>query len=133
MSRVVVIGGGIAGLWLLNLLTRRGYGAVLLEAGALGCQQTLASQGMIHGGLKYALSGMLTGASEAIAAMPDRWAANLAGRGEIDLSVGSTAALTGVVTSMLWTFAGVPLALASISKVTSMGIVAPRSMADEQT
>jgi len=82
----LIVGGGVAGLWLLNLLTRRGYGAVLLEANALGCQQTLASQGMIHGGLKYALSGMLTGASEAIAAMPDRWAANLAGRGEIDLS-----------------------------------------------
>jgi len=33
----------------------------------------MASQGMIHGGLKYALSGALTGASEAIASMPERW------------------------------------------------------------
>lgn len=82
----LIVGGGIAGLWLLNLLSRRGYSAVLLESDTLGCGQTLASQGMIHGGIKYALSGILTGASEAIAAMPDRWAACLAGRGDVDLS-----------------------------------------------
>lgn len=81
-----IIGGGIAGLWLLNLLTVRGYGAVLLEADTLGGSQTLASQGMIHGGLKYALAGNLTGASEAIATMPERWAACLAGRGDLDLA-----------------------------------------------
>lgn len=33
--------------------------------------------------------------------------------GGIDLSVGSTAALAGVLTSLLWTFAGVPLVLAA--------------------
>jgi glycine/D-amino acid oxidase-like deaminating enzyme len=82
----VIVGGGIAGLWLLNLLTRRGYAAVLFEAEALGCGQTLASQGLIHGGIKYALSGTLTRASEAIAGMPERWAACLAGRGEVDLA-----------------------------------------------
>jgi len=82
----LIVGGGIAGLWLLNLLTRRGYAALLVEAGELGGGQTLASQGMIHGGLKYALAGQLTGASEAIAAMPERWAACLQGRGDVDLS-----------------------------------------------
>lgn len=82
----VVIGGGIAGLWLLNLLTGRGYSAVLLEADRLGGCQTLASQGMIHGGIKYALSGRLTGASEAIADMPARWRRCLSGNGELDLS-----------------------------------------------
>ena len=75
-----IIGGGIAGTWALNLLTKRGYNAVLLEADALGVGQTLASQGMIHGGLKYALSGSLSGASEAIADMPRRWRAALAGQ-----------------------------------------------------
>ncbi len=90
-SRVIrldalIVGGGIAGLWLVNLMTRLGYGAALLEAGALGCAQTLGSQGMIHGGLKYALAGRLTGASEAIAGMPARWRACLAGRGDVDLS-----------------------------------------------
>ena len=52
---VVIVGGGIAGLWLLNLLRSRGYGAVLIERSAFGDGQTICSQGMIHGGLKYAL------------------------------------------------------------------------------
>lgn len=85
-SDVVVVGGGIGGLWLLNVLTARGYDAILLERDALGAGQTLASQGMIHGGLKYTLAGSLTGASEAIADMPRRWRDCLAGRGEIDLT-----------------------------------------------
>jgi glycine/D-amino acid oxidase-like deaminating enzyme len=56
---VVIVGGGIAGLWLHNLLAADGYRTILLEADQLGCGQTLASQGMIHGGLKYALGGRL--------------------------------------------------------------------------
>lgn len=83
---VVIVGGGAAGLWLANVLQARGYAFVLLESGDLGGAQTLASQGMIHGGIKYALSGNLTGASEAIAAMPDRWRRCLHGQGEVDLS-----------------------------------------------
>ena len=83
---IAIIGGGIAGCWLLRLLTEKGYRAVLFEADKLGCDQTLASQGMIHGGLKYALSGRLTGASEAIAGMPDRWRQCLAGEDAVDLS-----------------------------------------------
>ncbi len=82
----LIIGGGVAGLWLLNLLAARGYDVRLLEADQLGAGQTLGSQGMIHGGLKYALSGRLTGASEAIAAMPDRWRRCLAGQDDVDLS-----------------------------------------------
>ena len=81
-----VIGGGIAGLWLLNVLRNAGYGAVLLESNRLGGGQTLAAQGLIHGGLKYALGGALTPASEALASMPARWRACIAGRGEIDLT-----------------------------------------------
>ena len=82
----IIIGGGIAGLWLLNHLTSEGHHCVLLEADTLGGGQTLASQGMIHGGIKYALGGALTGASEAIADMPDRWRTALAGEGPVDLS-----------------------------------------------
>lgn len=80
-----IIGGGIAGAWALNLLQQRGYNCILLESAALGADQTLASQGMIHGGLKYALSGVLTGASEAIADMPRRWRACLNGDDDVDL------------------------------------------------
>lgn len=82
----VILGGGIAGLWLLNRLRHAGREAVLLTASDLGAGQTIASQGMIHGGLKYALAGGLSGASEAIAAMPARWQNCLDGHGEIDLS-----------------------------------------------
>ncbi len=81
-----IIGGGIAGTWLYHLLHKRGYSVVLLEGTALGTDQTLASQGMIHGGLKYALSGVTTRASEAIASMPARWRACLAQQDDIDLS-----------------------------------------------
>ena len=82
----VIVGGGIAGLWTLNRLQLAGYKALLLEAGQLGQEQTLASQGMIHGGLKYALRGQLSGASEAIAQMPERWRACLGGTpNDVDL------------------------------------------------
>ena len=82
---IAIIGGGIAGLWLLNLLRDKGYSACLIESNTLGCGQTLASQGMIHGGIKYALGGMLTDSSETIAAMPERWQNCLDGNGSIDL------------------------------------------------
>ena len=82
----VIVGGGLAGLWLLNVLRSRGYGVLLLEAKRLGGGQTLASQGLVHGGLKYALAGRPTLASEALAEMPDRWRICLAGTGEVDLS-----------------------------------------------
>lgn len=81
-----IIGGGIAGAWALNLLLAKGYNAILLEADSLGCAQTLASQGMIHGGLKYALAGNVTGASEAIADMPARWRACLANQDDVQLA-----------------------------------------------
>lgn len=82
---VILIGGGSAGLWLLNRLRGQGYRAVLFEHKALGSDQTVASQGMIHGGIKYTLSGALSGASEAIAAMPEHWRRCLRGEGDVDL------------------------------------------------
>lgn len=81
----VVIGGGIAGLWLANRLKLAGYSVALLEQKALGSEQTIASQGMIHGGMKYTLSGALTGASESIAEMPQHWRNCLCGEGDVDL------------------------------------------------
>ena len=53
----VIFGGGIAGLWTLNLLKARGYTNIaLLETNTLGHKQTGLSQGIIHGGIKYALA-----------------------------------------------------------------------------
>ena len=87
---IAIIGGGIAGLWLLNRLCKQGYNAILFEQHELGGHQTIASQGMIHGGIKYALSGTLTGSSEAIADMPDHWRRCLEGKGDVDLSQAKT-------------------------------------------
>jgi glycerol-3-phosphate dehydrogenase len=83
---VVIIGGGIAGLWTLNHLRNQGYQAILLEKTALGAGQTIASQGIIHGGIKYALSGELSNSSVQISDMPALWRACLQGKGDIDLS-----------------------------------------------
>jgi len=82
----VLFGGGIAGLWLLKRLRQAGYHAILFESKSLGGGQTLASQGIIHGGLKYALGGSLTGAATTIAGMPARWRQCLAGTDPVDLS-----------------------------------------------
>lgn len=82
---IAIIGGGIAGLWTLNQLRNQGYSAVLFEHSALGSEQTVASQGMIHGGIKYALSGAWSGSSEAISAMPAIWRSCLQGEGKVDL------------------------------------------------
>ena len=57
---VAIIGGGIAGLWLFRRLNDMGYKALLLENATLGGGQSIKSQGIIHGGIKYALSGNLT-------------------------------------------------------------------------
>lgn len=83
---VLIFGGGAAGLWLLADLTRRGHSAVLLEASALGSGQTVASQGIIHGGLKYTLQGLLTPAAQQIRDMPGLWRECLAGTGFPNLS-----------------------------------------------
>ncbi|WP_445938626.1 NAD(P)/FAD-dependent oxidoreductase [Pseudomonas sp.] len=83
---VLIVGGGIAGLWLNARLRREGFATVLVENARLGGGQSVKSQGIIHGGAKYALHGALTGASEAIADMPRRWREALAGNGELDLS-----------------------------------------------
>lgn len=82
---LAIIGGGVAGLWLANRAKTAGYSVAVFESSTLGGAQTLASQGMIHGGMKYTLAGALTGASEAIADMPRHWRACLCGEGDVDL------------------------------------------------
>lgn len=82
----VIIGGGVAALWTANVLKSKGYSFVVLANGPLGEGQSLAAQGVIHGGLKYAVGGKLTDASEALAEMPSRWLDAIAGRGPVNLS-----------------------------------------------
>lgn len=83
---VLIVGGGIAGLWLLNRLVAEGYSVALIERGDLGGGQTVHSQGIIHGGTKYNLRGRGGDSTAALAAMPDTWRACLEGTGDIDLT-----------------------------------------------
>jgi glycine/D-amino acid oxidase-like deaminating enzyme len=83
---VIIVGSGIAGLWLAARLKREGYNLIVLEQDKLGGLQTLASQGMIHGGQKYNIGGASTDHGAAIALMPARWNECFCGRGELDLS-----------------------------------------------
>lgn len=82
---VAIIGGGIAGLWLLDRLRKRGYGALLIESEHLGTGQTICSQGIIHGGAKYSLRGSVGESAKTVAEMPALWRRCLNGEGEIDL------------------------------------------------
>jgi hypothetical protein len=50
---VLVIGGGVQGLWLLNDLHEHGYSALLLERRELGGEQTCHSHVYIHQGHLY--------------------------------------------------------------------------------
>lgn len=84
---VLIFGGGAAGLWCLERFRSAGYHALLLESAALGTGQTIGSQGIIHGGGKYALRGVRDFAAvSATKEMPARWRQSLAGKKDPDLS-----------------------------------------------
>jgi glycerol-3-phosphate dehydrogenase len=84
-SDIVIFGAGIAGLWLHHRLRKAGYNSLLLETHGIGGIQSIASQGILHSGLKYAFAGKVNSLAQSISAMPDRWRACLAGEGEVDL------------------------------------------------
>lgn len=117
---VAILGGGVVGLWTLARLRSLGYSCVLLEAHALGAAQSLASQGIIHGGVKYALTGAASKASRAIAEMPAIWNACLRGEGVLDLSAATTLAEH----QHLWTSGGFGARLVGLaaSKVIRTGV-----------
>ena len=83
---IAVVGAGIAGLWVFHRLKKLGYNAVLLENNGIGGGQSIASQGIIHSGLKYAFAGQINDLARSISAMPDVWRAALRGEGDVDLS-----------------------------------------------
>lgn len=107
----VVMGAGVAGLWTLARLRAAGFSAVALEAAAMGATQSIGSQGIIHGGVKYALLGEAGAASRAIAAMPERWERALRGAGEVDLR---SAPLLSEAT-FVWTTPGLLSRLAGLA------------------
>lgn len=111
---VVVVGAGVAGLWAWRRLRARGVRALLLSAGPIGAGQTLASQGIVHGGVKYALTGEASRASAMIAAMPGVWRACLEGRpgaGDPDLRAVRTLADH----QFLWTTGGIVSRLGGVA------------------
>lgn len=83
---VAIVGGGIAGLWTANILQQHGLRVALLEKNNLGSTQTICSQGIIHGGLKYALGGFLTSSAKAMASLPTLWQQCLSGHGMLNLT-----------------------------------------------
>jgi len=124
---VAIVGGGIAGLWLLARLRQHGFGALLIENGRLGAGQTICAQGIIHGGAKYSLSGQLTNSVTAIAGMPEVWRRCLNGTGDIDLRAGRLLAehqylwSTRAPTSRLAAFFASKLMRGRMEKVAAAG------------
>lgn len=98
---VVVIGGGVAGLWSAAVLAQRGLGVMLIERGSLGGGQTVASQGILHGGIKYTLGGAATAAAKAVADMPARWQAAMTGAATANLDLSAVRSLSPA--QYLWT------------------------------
>ncbi|TAN52905.1 MAG: FAD-dependent oxidoreductase [Methylococcaceae bacterium] len=84
--QIIIVGGGIAGLWTLRRALALGYDAIALEQNAIGCGQTLASQGILHSGVKYGLDGASRQIATLLKSLPPRWSACFAGHGELDLS-----------------------------------------------
>lgn len=89
---IVIFGAGIAGLWTFHRLKNIGYDVLLLERETIGCGQTIASQGIIHSGLKFSLAGKVNALARTISAMPQIWKDCLQGNGEIDLSAAKMSA-----------------------------------------
>lgn len=81
----VILGGGIAGLWARAVIAQAGFGVVLVSDAPLGAGQTVASQGILHRGIKYAISPGAAGAANALSTAHAAWSEALVGRGPIDL------------------------------------------------
>lgn len=70
---VLIVGGGVLGLFTLDRCVARGASALLVESCALGNGQTCASQGIIHAGTKYALGGEIGDDAHAVATAAQEW------------------------------------------------------------
>ncbi len=109
---VLIVGAGVAGLWTACRLAREGWGVVVLERSTIGGGQTIGSQGIIHGGIKYALTGQASRASAAIARMPEIWNACLRGDAAAEIDLRSVRVLSRE--QYLWTTPGVVSRLAGL-------------------
>lgn len=89
-------------MWSAARLTNAGYGVLLVESRSLGGEQTIASQGILHGGVKYALTA--SQAAQSIAEMPERWHASLHDASETSVYLPGVRTLSDA--QYLWTTGG---------------------------
>ncbi len=82
----LVVGGGVAGLFALGSIRNAGRSALLVESNGLGHGQTTSSQGILHAGLKYSLSGMLGGGAAEAAEAAVTWSRMLQGEAQPSLA-----------------------------------------------
>jgi glycine/D-amino acid oxidase-like deaminating enzyme len=124
---VVVLGGGVAGLYSAAVLAKHGYSVLLIEREMLGRGQTIASQGILHGGIKYTLGGHATEASKAVAGMPGCWHAAMNNLPGADLDLRGVKTLCPA--QFLWTttsfFSRVTAKVAAAAIRTHVTAVAP--------
>lgn len=85
-AEVAIVGGGVMGLWVRALLASRNVSTLLFEQALPGAMQTIASQGILHAGVKYALGGEKTRAAAAVESAQPVWTSCLTGQGVPDLS-----------------------------------------------
>ena len=76
----VIFGGGAAGLWLLDRLSRDGHHVVLLESRRLGAGDTVGSQAILHVGRTSITSGLANRAVRPLRELPTLWRDALLGR-----------------------------------------------------
>jgi glycine/D-amino acid oxidase-like deaminating enzyme len=93
---VLIVGGGVAGLWTRARLELAGYSTRLISVGGLGAGQTVASQGILHRGVKYSFSLAASAASRELELAGAAWDDAMAGRGGPDL--------TGLAMLSRWTY-----------------------------
>lgn len=76
----VIFGGGAAGLWLLDRLSRDGHHVVLLESRGLGAGETVGSQAILHVGRSSTASGLSGRVVKPLRELPNLWRDALLGR-----------------------------------------------------
>lgn len=76
----VIFGGGAAGLWLLDRLSRDGHHVVLLESRGLGAGETVGSQAILHVGRSSTVNGLSERVVKPLRELPNLWRDALLGR-----------------------------------------------------
>lgn len=110
---VLIVGGGVCGLWTLHALRVAGYDAWLIERSALGDGQTIASQGILHAGAKYRLPGNAVDAAQAVADVQEVWEAALLDDDQTPLPPMLSSVRVIDERTLLWTMPGLGSRLAA--------------------